>query len=189
MKCSPSELFVFKQTNPDHKELAGRPGQNGIDKCLTSIVCLKTPHHLEDEKENQTNRLEENINISSASERGCTRETKELHQEEAQPFVAGKACEKYRDQETSTCKGVDQTVATNVESSLQDSPTCKQIVQIVQGEDHSALPSVEQVPGCYSFGSQGDILELDCVMDCTDSQLVHLDSSPDQPPYDKLHTR
>ena len=54
---------------------------------------------------------------------------------------------------------------------------------------HSVPSSIELVQGLVSCGSDAGISELDCLMDCTDSQLICLDSSADQPPHQILETQ
>ena len=100
--------------------------------------------------------------------------------------MAPKVCS---DQESSALSGEDK--ATHMQSSVQASPitytetmhdtTEPECQKAVEEEKHSALSSSQSAQECSLFGTVGDILEFDCLMDCTDSQLVCLDSSVDQP--------
>ena len=53
---------------------------------------------------------------------------------------------------------------------------------------YSSPLSSEPVEQILSCNNDADILELDCMMDCTDSQLVCLDSSAEQPPNQNWDT-
>ena len=186
----------------DGIELARKPDQNELEEWSTkgANTSLKTAHLFEDKKKNQANTVEETQTQPSAPKTALSiRELKRSHQEEPQSLGIAHTSELHTDQESSSVRRqiiMDQTC---MESSAQGSSTsCKQIMlgvtepqsnKPVAGENNSVLQSSELAQGCSSFSTDGDILEFDCLMDCTDSQLVGLDSSTDQPPHQNLDTR
>lgn len=190
------------QGTPDGIELARKPDQNELEEWSTkgANMSLKIAHLLEDKKENQANKVEETQIQPSAPKTALSiKELERSHQEEPQSLGTAHTSELYTDQESSSVRRqiiMDQTC---MESSAQGSSTsCKQIMlgvtepqsnKPVAGENNSVLQSSELAQGCSSFSTDGDILEFDCLMDCTDSQLVGLDSSTDQPPHQNLDTR
>ena len=194
--------FFFQQENPNGKELLREPDQNGMDECSVNgaNVHLKAPSPIENQ-ENQTHEVEEKDSHSQTPQAvHSTGEIEGSHHPIAQAFVTEQASEvMYMDQEPSTHGKITMDETTSVEASIQDHSTCKQVMQgisapgsckLIEGENNSTLPSSEVAPGCSSFGSDGDLLEFDCLLDCTDSQLVSLDSSStNQPPYQKLDSR
>lgn len=92
------------------------------------------------------------------------------------------------DQVSSALSGEDKP--THMQSSVQASPitytemmhdtTEPESQKAVDEEKQSALSSSQFTQECSLLGSVGDILEFDCLMDCTDSQLVCLDSPVEQ---------
>jgi len=186
-------LLFFQQAKTDDKELTREPDHNRIDERFVNDanVCLQNPQLLQDQKANQTDHSQPPAPKIVQS----TKEEESTCREEAEPFDSDQASEIDMHQESSTCKDItmDQTVMC-VESPVNNIPTSKQMMQkVTKPKPHKALEekkhpvlSTEMAPGCSSFGSDGDsgdILEFDCLMDCTDSQLVCLDSSTDQLPH------
>lgn len=169
--------------------------QNGRDMCHSSSECLETPDniHEEDKTKHHVDETEDGTHCTDPKA-GLRRE---IQVEESQPSDAETALEIYAYQETNTSsvkKG--HTVPTGSElstSNLQCSSPCKEtegrLTYSEQGR--SAFPSCDQPPVCSSLGSEDEILEFDCLMamDCTDSQLVSLESFPDQPSCHKQDTR
>ena len=162
--------------------------QNGRDMCLTSSECLETPDNEEDKNKHHADETEDGSHCTDPKA-GLGREI-----EESQPSNAQTALEIFAYQETNTSSIREgHTVPTGSESSLQCSSPCKETEGRFTDSQQcrSALPSCDQRPVCSSFGSEGEISEFDCLMamDCTDSQLVGLESSPDQPSCHKLDAR
>ena len=163
-------------------------------------MSLKTAHLFADKKENQANKVEETDTQPSAPQTALSiTELERSYQEEAPSLGPAHTSELYTDQESSSVSRqiiMDQTC---MESSAQGSSTsCQQIMlgvtqpqsnKPVAGENNPVLQSSELAQGCSSFSTDGDILEFDCLMDCTDSQLVGLDSSTGQRPHQNLDTR
>lgn len=162
--------------------------QNGRDMCHTRSECLETPNNEEDKNKHRADETEDGTHRTDPKA-GLGGEI-----EESRPSNAQTALEIFAYQETNTSsirKG--HTLTTGSESSLQCSSPCKETEgRLTDSEQcRSALPSCDQPPVCSSLGSEREISELDCLMamDCTDSQLVGLESSPDQPSCHKLDAR
>ena len=90
-------------------------------------------------------------------------------------------------------KTTDQTV-TCTKSTLQNESVCKQMIpgtielhKTVEGKTTENQSSNLEA-GCSTFGFDGDIMEFDCLMDCTDSQLVHVDEFSDETPLPESQT-
>lgn len=159
--------------------------------CHTSsenCLHLETPDSEEDKNTHHADETENGTHCTDPKA-GLEREI-----EESQPSDAQTALEilAYQENNTSSIRE-GQTVPTGSESSLQYSSPCKETEgRLTDSEQcRSAFPSCDQPPVCFSFGSEGEISEFDCLMamDCTDSQLVGLESSHDQPSCHKLDTR
>ena len=194
----------FQQGNPDQIELARQPNQDELEEWSSKGAdkCFRTSHLFEDKTENQANNVEETQTQPSSPKTALSRPIRELedsHQEE--PKSLGTAhTEIYTYQESSSVSRQIKMDQACTQSSVQgSSTTCKQIIlgvtepqlnKPVKVENNLVLQSSELAQGCCSpFSTDGDILEFDCLMDCTDSQLVDLDSSADQPPHQNLGTR
>lgn len=165
--------------------------QNGRDLCHTSsenCLHLETPDNEEDKNTHHADETEDGTHCTDPKA-GLGREI-----EDSQPSDAQTALEilAYQENNTSSIRE-GQTVPTGSESSLQCSSPCKETEgRLTDSEQcRSAFSSCDQPPVCSSFGSEGEISEFDrlMAMDCTDSQLVGLESSLDQPSCHKLDTR
>lgn len=164
------------------------PKRKEIDEYLvdSAITCSKPlPLQVEQKKYAQ---LGDQISVVQTGDMDGT------CQESLRPLFTTQASEMCMDQEepcTYEEKPMDQTV-TCTKSTLQNESICKQKIPVgIESKSHKAMDgevcehqSSKLEAGCTSFCSDGDILEFDCLMDCTDSQLVHVDdrSSDDKPP-------
>lgn len=73
----------------------------------------------------------------------------------------------------------------SIEMMASNAPDSQMQLDEVKYSSPLSIEPVEQLPAC---NNDADILELDCMMDCTDSQLIYLDSSAEQPPNQNLDT-
>lgn len=163
-----------------------KPKRKEIDLEDSAGVCSKqqcTPQV--GEREHERRDLDEQMDKIPVVETGTTREMNESCQESPQlPNTStAQASDIWVDQEPITHEQItmDKTV-TRTETPLQSESFCKYQVETV--EPHQSVEdeitenqSSKLEAGCSLFGFDGDIMEFDSLMDCTDSQLVHVDDS------------
>lgn len=155
-------------------------------------ACTKPQYSLKvGEREHKNSALDKKMDHISVVVTGTTMEKNESCQGSSQPLNTTQALDIGMDQEPiiSGEITIDQTV-TCTESTLKNESVCKQMTlgnteldTTVEGktqttEDRSSKLEV----GCSIFGFDGEIMEFDCLMDCTDSQLVHVDEFSDEKP-------
>lgn len=86
-----------------------------------------------------------------------------------------------------TCKeqSLQERTTFSIEMMTSNAPDSQTQLNELKYSSPLSTEPVEQLP---SFNNDADILELDCMMDCTDSQLVCLDSSAEQSPHQNFDT-
>ncbi|XP_078381181.1 uncharacterized protein LOC144663943 isoform X2 [Oculina patagonica] len=141
------------------------------------------------EREHKDYVLDENMDDNSVVVTGTTTEMNESCQGSSQPLNTAQTLDICMDQEPiiSGEITIDQTV-TCTKSTCQNQSACKQmtpgkteLVKTVGGKTTENQSSKLEA-GCSIFSFDGDIMEFDCLMDCTDSQLVHVDEFSDEKP-------
>lgn len=155
----------------------------------SSGACSKqqcSPHV--DERAHECDNIGEQLNKIPIVETGTTREMNDFCQESPQVLkttgCTAQASDALVDQEP--CIIYEQiTMDKTVTHPLQSESFCKhkmetvKLVQIVEDEiTENQSSSVEA--GYSLFGFEGDIMEFDSLMDCTDSQLVRVHDSSDE---------
>ena len=140
-----------------------------------------------DEREHECDNLGEQLNKIPIVETGTTREMNDSCQESPQVLkttgCTSQASDVLVDQEPITHRQI--TMDKTVTHPLQSESFCKhkmetvKLVQTVEDEiTENQSSSVEA--GCSLFGFEGDMMEFDSLMECTDSQLVRVHDSSDE---------
>lgn len=140
-----------------------------------------------DEREHECDNLGEQLNKIPIVETGTTREMNDSCQESPQVLkttsCTSQASDVLVDQEPIIHRQI--TMDKTVTHPLQSESFCKhkmetvKLVQTVEDEiTENQSSSVEA--GCSLFGFEGDMMEFDSLMDCTDSQLVRVHDSSDE---------
>ena len=140
-----------------------------------------------DEREHECDNLGEQLNKIPVVETGTTREMNDSCQESPQLLkttgCTSQASDVLVDQEPIIHRQI--TMDKTVTHPLQSESFCKhnmetgKLVQTVEDEiTENQSSSVEA--GCSLFGFEGDMMEFDSLMDCTDSQLVRVHDSSDE---------
>lgn len=174
-------MTLFQQENPDVEALLRKPKRKESDLEDSAYGCSKALVYSRkvSEKEHKNDELCETMDRVLVVETGITKKFNGSCQESdicmnENPVIPGEIM-------------IDQT-ETCTEPTFQNEPLCKQVMpgitelhETVEGkstENKSSKPEA----GCSIFGFDDDIMEYDCLMDCTDSQLVHVDESLDETP-------
>jgi len=154
-----------------------------------SGACSKqqcSPHV--DERAHECDNFGEQLNKIPLVETGTTREMNDSCQESPEVLkttgCTAQASDALLDQEP--CIVYEQIrMDKTVTHPLQSESFCKhkmetvKLVQIVEDEITENQSSLVEA-GCSLFGFEGDIMEFDSLMDCTDSQLVRVQDSSDE---------
>lgn len=150
-----------------------------------------------DEEEHGCHDLDVQVDKIPTTETRTTRKTNETCQESPQLLKTStaQASDFWVDQEPMTHEQItmDKTV-TCAELPLQSESSCKhksetgEVHQTVADEITENLSSKVEA-GCFLFGFDADIMEFDSLMDCTDSQLVHVDDSSNENLHPESHKR
>ena len=165
------------------------PKRKEIDVDFSAVVCSKQQCSSPvNERELKCHDLDVQVDKILTTETGTTRKTNETCQASSQRLKTStaQASDFWVDQEPVTHEQItiDKTV-TCAESPLQSESVCEhkaETVEVHQGvEDQITENQSSKVEaGCSLFGFDGDIMEFDSLMDCTDSQLVHVDDSSNE---------
>lgn len=141
------------------------------------------------DREDKNYDLDTNIDQVSVVQTVPTKITNGSNLESSQPLCTTQVSDVSFQQEPGKCQQVtvDQTV-TVTKSIVQNE--CKQVIlETEEAESPEKLDSKitenqmsKLEGGCSLYSSDDDILEFDCLMDCTDSQLVHVDELLDDKP-------
>ena len=170
------------------ESLTRKPKRKEIDLEVSARVWSKqqsSPHIKE--REHECHDLDVQMDKILTAETGTAREINESCLESSQLLKTSttQASEFWVDQEPTTHEQItmDKTVTCAV-SPLQSESFCKDMAETVEVhqtvEDEITKNQSSKVEaGCSLFGFDGD-MEFESLMDCTDSQLVHVDHSSNE---------
>ena len=185
-------MTLFQQENPDVEALSRQTKRKESDLEDSaygfSNVLAYSPKVVE--KEHKNDDVCETMDHVLVVETGITKEFNGSCPETSPPLNTAQAPDICMN-EALVIHGenmIDQT-ETCTKSTFQDEPLCKQVMsgitelhETVEGKSTENQSSKLEA-GCSIFGfDDDDIMEYDCLMDCTDSQLVHVDESLDEKP-------
>ena len=167
-----------------------KPKRKEIDSEDSAGFCSKqqrsSPHV--DKREDECHDLDEQVDKIPIVETGPTKKMNEFCQESPQLLKPStvQASDVYVDQEPIAHEQIKMdTTITHVEFPLQSESFCKPKMETVEldqtMEDEITENQSSKVDAvCSLFGFDGDIMEFDSLMDCTDSQLVKVQDSSEE---------